>query len=120
MLNPRTSRVLLAPVLVAAALALGACGSDDKVDAVTRQATELQQQGKDVQKAAEQAAEDVKAGRKTPEQVNEEIAKKTKALQDKAKDTASKAIDAAKAQGDVPDEAQKALDDAKKQIETAP
>jgi outer membrane murein-binding lipoprotein Lpp len=115
-------RTLIVPAGLCIAVTFGACGSssDEKVKNVQHQATQLQQQGQDIQEAAKKAAADVKAGRKTAAEANAELQKKTAELERKAKATASDAIDAVKDQSGVPDEAKNAHEDAQQQISTTP
>jgi uncharacterized phage infection (PIP) family protein YhgE len=114
--------MLIVPAGLCVAVTFGACGSssDEKVKNVQHQATQLQQQGQDIQEAAKKATADVKAGRKTSAEASEELRKKTAELERKAKSTASDALDAVKDQSGVSGEAKKALEDAQKQINTTP
>ena len=120
MLNAlRTPRTLLLPAALAVVLAVGACGgTSDEAESLQKEGAELQQRGKEVQKNAQKAADDVAAGRKTQEQASEELAAETEQLEKDAKDTASKALETAKDQSGVPDEAKDAIDQAQEQLAT--
>lgn len=113
-----TSRALLLPAALAVALAVGACGTSDEAETIQKEGAELQQRGQEVQRNAQKAAEDVAAGRKSQEQASDELAAETEQLEKDAKATASKALETAKDQGGVPDEAKDAIDQAQEQLAT--
>jgi hypothetical protein len=112
----RPLNLILAPLAVVAVIGVSACGGNDKVKDVQKSATQVKQQALQTRKNLEKTAADLKAGKVSSDQAEKDIEKQTADLQDKVNDTASKAIDAAKAQSGVPADAQKALDDAQKQI----
>jgi methylthioribose-1-phosphate isomerase len=115
----RPLNLLLAPVAVAAAIGIAACGSNDKVKDAQHTATQLQKQALETKKNMEKTAADLKAGKVSSDDAEKQLQKQTEDLQDKVNTTADKAIDAAKSQAGMSDEAQKALDDAKKQLDAS-
>ena len=115
----RPLNLLLAPLAVAAAIGIAACGSNDKVKDAQHSATQLQKQALETKKNLEKTAADLKSGKVSAEDAQKKIEQQTADLQDKVKTTADKAIDAAKSQSGVPADAQKALDDAKAQLDAS-
>lgn len=116
-----TPRHLILPAVLAAALALGACGSSTPdLDNVKKQGEALQQQGTDLQDTVKRLQAEVEAGTKTQAEADKELKAKTAELEGKAKKIGSDAIDAVKETDGVPDDAKKALEDAQNQLNTTP
>ncbi len=118
--TPQAHRLLVLAVL-AAVLGLGACGSDNSnSDNLKKEGETLQKQGQQLQMDAAKTAKQVQSGTKSAEAAAKELTAKSKKLEQSAKGTASKAIDTAKGQENLPDSAKKALSDAQKQIKQQP
>jgi outer membrane murein-binding lipoprotein Lpp len=117
----RAGRILPIVALLAATLALSACGSgnDKAVKQLQQQGADLRQDGANLQLFVKQEAADVKAGKKTQAQADKEIQAKTAVIEKKASAAAHTAIDAAKSQNGLSKDAKKQLDDAQKQIDAA-
>jgi hypothetical protein len=102
-------RTSLVGLVVAAAVGIAACGSDNGIS--QDEANKLQKQGQELQKKAQQTAEDVKSGKVDAEQA-------AKDLQDDATDLTNDTIDAAK-DSDIPDDVKKQLEEAQEQLNAA-
>jgi hypothetical protein len=102
-------RTSLVGLVIAAAVGIAACGSDNGISQSESQ--QIQDHAAQVRKDAQKSADEVRAGTKDAEQAAEEI-------QDDATELGNETIDAAK-DADMPDEAKKALEDAQKQMNAA-
>ena len=102
-------RTSLVGLVIAAAIGIAACGSDNGIS--QDEANKLQQQGQELQKKAQKTADDIKSGKVDAEQAAKDIEKDANKL---TNDT----IDAAK-DSDIPDDVKKQLEDAQDQINAA-
>jgi major membrane immunogen (membrane-anchored lipoprotein) len=118
MKNFTAARALVAPAAIILALGFSACGSnDDKVKAIQKQGTVIQQQAADVQAQSAKLAQQVKDGKITQAEADAKLDASMKKVSDSADKTASDAIDVVKGTSGVPDDAKKALDEAQQQID---
>lgn len=135
-----TARQALLPLAVSAALALGACGSDntstdnlpddadvqklkDSSSDLEKSSGELKKQGEDLQKQAgdlqtfaTETQKKVEDGALSQEEADKLIRERTDKLQTDASNTASDALDSLEGVEGLPEEAKKALEDARKEI----
>ena len=102
-------RTSLVGLVIAAAIGIAACGSDNGIS--QDEADKLQKQSQELQQKAQKTAEDVKSGKVDAEQAAKDI-------QDDANDLTNDAIDAAK-DSNIPDDVKKQLEDAQDQINAA-
>src|SRR3954469_7301465 len=102
-------RTTLAGLVIAAAIGIAACGSDNGIS--HDEADKLQKQGQELQQKAQKTAEDVKSGKVDAE-------KAARDLQDDANKLTNDTIDAAK-DSDIPDDVKKQLEDAQDQLDAA-
>ncbi len=137
-----TLRQLCLPLAVAAAVALGACGSDSASSdnlpkgsdieklkdsssdleksskSLKEKGAALQKQSQDLQTFVTETQNKVKDGTLSREDADKQIQERTDKVRKDAQGTASDAIDSLKNVDGLPPEAKKALEDAKKQLPT--
>ncbi len=102
-------RTSLVGLVIAAAVGIAACGSDNGIS--QDEADKLQKQSTELQEKAQKTADDIKSGKVDAEEA-------AKDLQDDANDLAGETIDAAK-DSDIPDDVKKQLEDAQDQLNAA-
>ena len=102
-------RTSLVGLVIAAAVGIAACGTDNGIS--QDESNKLQKQSQELQEKAQQTAEDVKSGKVDAE-------KAAKDLQDDANKLTNDTIDAAK-DSDIPDDVKKQLEDAQDQLNAA-
>ena len=102
-------RTSLVGLVIAAAIGIAACGSDNGIS--QDEANKLQKQSQELQQKAQKTADDIKAGKVDPEKAATD-------LQDDASDLTNDALDAAK-DSDIPDDVKKQLEDAQDQLNAA-
>jgi outer membrane murein-binding lipoprotein Lpp len=117
-LNRLPLLILVVPMVAASGLGLAACGGDDRAEEVRQKGAELTRRGADLQETTKRLAADVQAGRKTQAEADAELKETSDAIIEEANGVASDAIDVAKDDARMPDEAKKALEDAQQQIPT--
>lgn len=104
-----TPRRTLAPLLVAAALGVTACGESD--------AENVQDQGEKLQQQAQDSAKEVQDGSKSVDDAAKDIQAEAEKTSEDANQAANDAIDQLK--GEVPDDVQEQLDQAQQQLQDA-
>ena len=102
-------RTSLVGLVIAAAIGIAACGSDNGIS--QDEANKLQQQSTELQQKAQKTADDVKSGKVDAD-------KAAKDIQDDANKLTNDTIDAAK-DSDIPDDVKKQLEDAQDQLNAA-
>ena len=102
-------RTSLVGLVIAAAVGIAACGSDNGIS--QDEADKLQKQSQELQRKAQKTADDVSSGKVDAEQAAKDI-------QDDASKLTNDALDAAK-DSNIPDDVKKQLEDAQKQLDAA-
>jgi 3-hydroxyisobutyrate dehydrogenase-like beta-hydroxyacid dehydrogenase len=102
-------RTSLVGLVIAAAVGIAACGSDNGIS--QDEADKLQKQSQELQRKAQKTADDVSSGKVDAEQAAKDI-------QDDASKLTNDALDAAK-DSNIPDDVKKQLEDAQDQINAA-
>jgi 3-hydroxyisobutyrate dehydrogenase-like beta-hydroxyacid dehydrogenase len=102
-------RTSLVGLVIAAAVGIAACGSDNGIS--QDEADKLQKQSQELQRKAQKTADDVRSGKVDAEQAAKDI-------QDDASKLTNDALDAAK-DSNIPDDVKKQLEDAQDQINAA-
>jgi hypothetical protein len=112
----RLTFLVTAAVAAAALTGCGSSGSNDAAKKLKETGTQLQEQGKALQTKAERIRQELKDGKITADEAQKQLQAGADRITTNARKAASDAIDAAKQNGNVPDDVKKQLDAAQKQL----